>query len=103
MFVMYLITVTVFCISMGLIKLGPVAIGSIMFVIMFICAVVIGRVYSVWYGYIIFLVYVGGLLIIFSYMCILRLNPKFSVKTEGVRILIELVVLPYYFFQSKFK
>nr|UKB93158.1 NADH dehydrogenase subunit 6 [Lymnaea stagnalis] len=56
---------------------SPISLGS--FVIgMSVCLVMmINMISSAWYSYLLFLVYIGGLLVLFIYMCLISSNTEF--------------------------
>lgn len=70
----------------------PLSLGlNIMVLSMFSCLLV-GFEISRWYGYIIFLIYVGGLLVIFSYVAALTPNSFFSGVRNLLLFFLRLVV-----------
>jgi len=56
----------------------PISLGAVIFLLRGLCCLIIGREVSSWYGYIIFLIYVGGILVIFAYIVALAPNPHFK-------------------------
>lgn len=71
---------------------NPIIIGILLLALSFLIVVQIGFLISSWYAYILFLVYVGGLLVIFIYICIisrnLQLGGFFSLRGLGLTIII---------------
>lgn len=57
--------------------------------------ILINLLSSAWYGYLLFLIYIGGLLVLFIYICIIRSNTIF--KVEISQIVLLLTLLRFYF------
>nr|YP_009487064.1 NADH dehydrogenase subunit 6 [Semisulcospira coreana]QVD40471.1 NADH dehydrogenase subunit 6 [Semisulcospira gottschei]BBB06411.1 NADH dehydrogenase subunit 6 [Semisulcospira coreana] len=80
----------------------PLSLGlSIMFSTMFLC-VLIAMYLSSWYGYILFLIYVGGLLVMFAYVAALSPNILFSGMSAFLFFLSAQVLIPVIVFNSVF-
>lgn len=75
---------------------NPIIIGILLLTLSLLIVVQIGFLISSWYAYILFLVYVGGLLVIFIYICIisrnLQLGGVFSLSGLGLTIIILTLV-----------
>nr|QNV11927.1 NADH dehydrogenase subunit 6 [Planorbarius corneus] len=56
---------------------SPVVLGMLLFFTSVFVVFVMSVFLSSWYSYILFLVYVGGLLVLFIYMCMMSSNEKF--------------------------
>nr|YP_010735470.1 NADH dehydrogenase subunit 6 [Deroceras laeve]WEI33061.1 NADH dehydrogenase subunit 6 [Deroceras laeve] len=71
---------------------NPMMIGILLLALSFLMVVQIGFLISSWYAYILFLVYVGGLLVMFIYICMissnLQLGGFFSLSGLGLTIMI---------------
>nr|YP_010273965.1 NADH dehydrogenase subunit 6 [Bulinus ugandae]QYJ56668.1 NADH dehydrogenase subunit 6 [Bulinus ugandae] len=55
----------------------PIPLGIVLFFTSVFVVFLMSTLLSSWYGYILFLVYVGGLLVLFMYMCIMSSNMNF--------------------------
>nr|YP_009434646.1 NADH dehydrogenase subunit 6 [Tectus pyramis]ATF29378.1 NADH dehydrogenase subunit 6 [Tectus pyramis] len=60
----------------------PLSLGMCIMVLSGISCIVLGMLMSSWYGYILFLIYVGGLLVMFAYVSALAPNNLFSGKSK---------------------
>ena len=77
---------TTTCIALSLVRLicflrSSVALGGLLIFLRIFLSVRVGFQLRRWYGCILFIVYVGGLLVLFLYVIILRRN--FYLKTSG--------------------
>jgi hypothetical protein len=57
---------------------NPIGLGILLFLLRLFILILIGTIVNVWYAYILFLVYIGGLLVIFIYICIISRNFKLN-------------------------
>nr|YP_009353873.1 NADH dehydrogenase subunit 6 [Tropidomya abbreviata]AQZ26179.1 NADH dehydrogenase subunit 6 [Tropidomya abbreviata] len=71
---------------------NPLNIGVVVLLLSMIFSWMISLSMSSWYGCILFIIYVGGLLVMFSYAVVLASNPVAKVISWEV-LLLELVVL----------
>nr|YP_001648725.1 NADH dehydrogenase subunit 6 [Biomphalaria tenagophila]ABO14145.1 NADH dehydrogenase subunit 6 [Biomphalaria tenagophila] len=89
-----LMLVSVF-LMISFISSSPVSLGISLFFTSVFVVLVMSIFFNMWYSYIMFLVYIGGLLVLFIYMCMMSSNEKFHFK------LVVLYLLPLmYFLQS---
>lgn len=72
----------------------PLSLGLTIMVLRVYSCLLIGFELSSWFGYVMFLIYVGGLLVIFSYVAALSPNSFFS----GARNLFLFIVRGFIFF-----
>nr|YP_009707857.1 NADH dehydrogenase subunit 6 [Pseudocleopatra dartevellei]QEU52726.1 NADH dehydrogenase subunit 6 [Pseudocleopatra dartevellei] len=80
----------------------PLSLGlSIMISTMFFC-VLVGLYLSSWYGYILFLIYVGGLLVMFAYVAALSPNVLFGGANSFLFFMGAQVFIPIIMFNSIF-
>lgn len=86
-----LILISIFLI-IRFISSSPVSLGISLFFTRVFVVIIIRIFFNIWYSYILFLVYIGGLLVLFIYMCIISSNEKFHFK------LVVLYLLPIFFF-----
>nr|YP_009231991.1 NADH dehydrogenase subunit 6 [Tegula lividomaculata]AMA07352.1 NADH dehydrogenase subunit 6 [Tegula lividomaculata] len=78
---MSLIVVCSFCFSLLFLMpmmMQPLSLGLCIMLLTGLSCVLLGVVMSSWYGYVLFLVYVGGLLVMFAYVSALAPNTFFS-------------------------
>lgn len=52
----------------------PVGFGGVLIILRLIASIILGLSNTTWYGYLLFLVYVGGLLVLFLYVIIISRN-----------------------------
>nr|YP_009462889.1 NADH dehydrogenase subunit 6 [Biomphalaria straminea]AUW35087.1 NADH dehydrogenase subunit 6 [Biomphalaria straminea] len=71
---------------------SPVSLGISLFFTSVFVVMIMSIFFNMWYSYILFLVYIGGLLVLFIYMCMMSSNEKFHFK------LVVLYLLPMFFF-----
>lgn len=75
-----------FCISLifclPLFK-NPIGMAGIVVLIRLAIVSIISLFSSFWFSYVLFLVYVGGLLVIFIYICLVRRNYPFKFRVRG--------------------
>nr|BAJ09652.1 NADH dehydrogenase subunit 6 [Cerithidea djadjariensis]BAJ09660.1 NADH dehydrogenase subunit 6 [Cerithidea djadjariensis]BDA99912.1 NADH dehydrogenase subunit 6 [Pirenella pupiformis] len=80
----------------------PLSLGlSIMFSTMLLCLAV-GMFLSSWYGYILFLIYVGGLLVMFAYVAALSPNVLFGGGGPFIFLAFTQFFVPVVLFNSTF-
>nr|QWS71926.1 NADH dehydrogenase subunit 6 [Cerithidea tonkiniana] len=80
----------------------PLSLGlSIMFSTMLLCLAV-GMFLSSWYGYILFLIYVGGLLVMFAYVAALSPNVLFGGAGPFMFLASTQLFVPLIMFNSMF-
>nr|YP_010418331.1 NADH dehydrogenase subunit 6 [Cuspidaria undata]USF19200.1 NADH dehydrogenase subunit 6 [Cuspidaria undata] len=69
----------------------PLSLGAVILVLAVVFSIAISYFVSSWYGYILFIIYVGALLVMFSYAVVLAYNPN-----------MELFSWKFYFFSLLF-
>ena len=77
-----------------LIVIQPLSLGFILIIITLCIRRLVGLITFSWYGYLLFLVYIGGLLVIFIY--VIRLIPNFIFLSR--KIFIYLIIIFFGFF-----
>lgn len=74
----------------------PISLGAVL-VLLRLCFVrmmsIVGRW---WYSYILFLVYIGGLLVMFIYVCLIRRNYSFFSSNSFAGILVLSFIVTYF-------
>jgi len=69
---------------------NPINLRLIIIIIAIIISILIGLIISPWYAIIIFLIYVGGIIVIFSYFIRLSSNDSIIIKTK-----LHFIILPF--------
>nr|YP_009460050.1 NADH dehydrogenase subunit 6 [Auriculastra duplicata]AUT77313.1 NADH dehydrogenase subunit 6 [Auriculastra duplicata] len=69
---------------------SPIGLGGILILISFCLVCLVALMGSGWYGYILFLVYIGGLLVLFIYVCMVSSNYPLAIYPQQA---ISLLVL----------
>nr|YP_004935041.1 NADH dehydrogenase subunit 6 [Siphonaria gigas]AEQ93908.1 NADH dehydrogenase subunit 6 [Siphonaria gigas] len=74
--IIFIFSVAVLCfvlLSFPMYK-NPISLGGLLILMSLLLVSLIGLVSSTWYSYVLFLVYVGGLLVMFIYVCLVSSN-----------------------------
>nr|QWE50974.1 NADH dehydrogenase subunit 6 [Planorbella pilsbryi] len=88
----FLSVITMMCFPMFT---SPVSLGMLLFLTSVFVVLVTNFLLSMWYSYILFLVYVGGLLVLFIYMCMMSSNEKFFARIPNF---LFIILILWYFF-----
>nr|YP_004934884.1 NADH dehydrogenase subunit 6 [Ovatella vulcani]AEQ93846.1 NADH dehydrogenase subunit 6 [Ovatella vulcani] len=75
---------TLFLIASFPIFTSPIGLGGMLVLISFMLVVQLAMYFSGWYAYILFLVYIGGLLVLFIYVCMVSSNYRLSASPKVV-------------------
>lgn len=59
-----------------------------------VISVLMGTTFSRWFGFIIFLIYIGGMLVIFAYFVAIQPNQQFDLKTPLFFLILRVFNLP---------
>nr|ATZ70752.1 NADH dehydrogenase subunit 6 [Conus venulatus] len=81
----------------------PLSLGLVIMVSTLFMCMVSGMTTSVWYGYILFLIYVGGLLVMFAYVAALSPNVLFGGLTPLFSLIMFFPILFMFFYFYFFK
>nr|AJJ48429.1 NADH dehydrogenase subunit 6 [Ampullaceana balthica] len=81
--------------SMFPVLVSPVSLGGLLIFISISFVVLMNLMSSAWYGYLLFLIYIGGLLVLFIYMCMISSNTIF--KLELPQVILLFMLLSFYF------
>nr|ABL09060.1 NADH dehydrogenase subunit 6 [Odontoglaja guamensis] len=79
---------------------SPVSMGATLIMLSASMVMIMAVSASWWYSYILFLVYIGGLLVLFMYVCMISSNFSFS-SSEDMAILVIASALLSYFISVK--
>lgn len=94
---MFMFFSTLIVLSLGItiiITNNPIILGIWILVICLIISLLIGLIFFSWYGFIIFLIYIGGILVIFSYFSAIQPNQYYNVSKPIYWFLLTLFNLP---------
>nr|AWH98395.1 NADH dehydrogenase subunit 6 [Conus tabidus] len=81
----------------------PLSLGLVIMVSTLFMCLVSGMTVSAWYGYILFLIYVGGLLVMFAYVAALSPNVLFGGLTPLISLILFVPILFALFYFCFFK
>nr|YP_009093868.1 NADH dehydrogenase subunit 6 [Marisa cornuarietis]AIT57576.1 NADH dehydrogenase subunit 6 [Marisa cornuarietis] len=81
----------------------PLSLGLVLMFSTLLMCILSGLFLSSWYAYILFLIYVGGLLVMFAYVAALMPNMLFMSKNSGFFFLALQIPLIYFFYSHMFK
>nr|WRQ18378.1 NADH dehydrogenase subunit 6 [Austropeplea brazieri] len=91
----FLILISCIFISVFPILISPVSLAGLLVFISISFVILISLMSSAWYGYLLFLIYIGGLLVLFIYMCMINSNTMFS--PEMSQMVLLFMMLSFYF------
>ena len=94
---MFTCLLVILTLSFGLsiiITFSPISLGVWILVISIIISMVIRTSFSRWFGFIIFLIYIGGILVIFAYFVSIQPNQEINLKTAFFFLLLRFFNLP---------
>ena len=82
---MFIIYIRVLVLSLGLsivLAFTPLALGLWVLILSISISFLTRLMYSSWFGFILFLIYIGGILVIFAYFVSIQPNQQFSLKNS---------------------
>nr|YP_009660829.1 NADH dehydrogenase subunit 6 [Pseudosuccinea columella]QCT09593.1 NADH dehydrogenase subunit 6 [Pseudosuccinea columella] len=93
----FITMILISCIFMSMfpVLVSPISLGGLLIFISVCFVILISLISSAWYGYLLFLVYIGGLLVLFIYMCMISSNTMF--KIEIPQVILMFLLLNFYF------
>nr|ALS46272.1 NADH dehydrogenase subunit 6 [Glycera americana] len=86
--------------SMGLtivLTMSPLAMGFWVLMLALLTATVTALSLSSWFGFIIFLIYIGGMLVMFAYFTAIQPNQQFKIMTPFIAMMLTTIILPVYY------
>nr|UOU20225.1 NADH dehydrogenase subunit 6 [Glycera sp. i ZZ-2021] len=86
--------------SMGLtiiLTLSPLATGFWVLMLALLTATVTAMSMSSWFGFIIFLIYIGGMLVMFAYFTAIQPNQQLKITVPLIAMILTIMVLPVYY------
>nr|YP_004935067.1 NADH dehydrogenase subunit 6 [Succinea putris]AEQ93924.1 NADH dehydrogenase subunit 6 [Succinea putris] len=78
---------------MFIIFFNPLIMGCCLFLLSLMLIKSLGMMSSVWFAYLMFMVYIGGMLVLFIYICMVTSNYKFLLTFSTLGIFIEFSLL----------
>nr|ATZ70297.1 NADH dehydrogenase subunit 6 [Conus vulcanus] len=81
----------------------PLSLGLVIMILTLFMCLVSSMTTSAWYGYILFLIYVGGLLVMFAYVAALSPNVLFGGLTPFFSLMLLFPILFVFFYFYSFK
>lgn len=94
---MITILLIVLVLSIGLsviVAFSPLRLGAWILILSIIVSVLCRTTFRSWFGFIIFLIYIGGMLVIFSYFVAIQPNQYFDLKTSMFVLVLRILNLP---------
>ena len=84
---MFIIYIRILVVSLGLsiiMALSPLALGLWILILSIRISFLIRLIFSSWFGFILFLIYIGGMLVIFAYFVRIQPSQQFELKRSLV-------------------
>nr|ANC96333.1 NADH dehydrogenase subunit 6 [Carychium tridentatum] len=91
---------TVFLSAMFPVFFSPISMGGILITISFFLTSLLCMTSSMWYGYILFLVYIGGLLVLFIYVCMVSSNYPLILSQNSLMMAVIITIVTSSFMQE---
>jgi NADH-ubiquinone oxidoreductase chain 6 len=94
---MFTCFITMLTLSFGvslIITFYPLTLGFWILVLSIIISILISTTFSRWFGFIIFLIYIGGMLVIFAYFVAIQPNQHFRLKVPFFFLILSFINLP---------
>lgn len=94
---MFMFIFTVFTLSLGItiiITNSPIILGLWILILSIIIAVLCRSLFFSWFGFIIFLIYIGGILVIFAYFVAIQPNQQFDISNPLYWFILTNINLP---------
>nr|YP_009245126.1 NADH dehydrogenase subunit 6 [Amynthas jiriensis]AMR74064.1 NADH dehydrogenase subunit 6 [Amynthas jiriensis] len=90
---MYLILMTTSTMMLYL-STTPIMLGINILIMALLLSMALASSMSSWYAFLVFLIYVGGMLVMFAYFLALAPNQQMPTKSNAVYLLMTLTILP---------
>uniref|UniRef100_UPI0030FE1C54 NADH dehydrogenase subunit 6 n=1 Tax=Phyllodoce medipapillata TaxID=868040 RepID=UPI0030FE1C54 len=98
---MFVVCVSMFVLALGLsfvLAFTPLALGLWVLILSMSISFLTTLMYSSWFGFILFLIYIGGMLVMFAYFVSIQPNQQFSLKNSfffSLIVFINLALFDY--------
>lgn len=82
---MFVAFISILVLSLGVsivLSFTPLALGLWVLILSIRISFLIGLIYSSWFGFILFLIYIGGMLVMFAYFVRIQPNQQFRLKNS---------------------
>lgn len=94
---MFIFLSTIITLSLGIVIISvysPIVLGFWILMISMIVSILLRGIFFSWFGFIIFLIYIGGILVIFSYFIAIQPNQYINIKTPFFYFMLGIFNLP---------
>nr|YP_010502215.1 NADH dehydrogenase subunit 6 [Leocrates chinensis]UXC96460.1 NADH dehydrogenase subunit 6 [Leocrates chinensis] len=94
---MMIYSLTLLMVSFGLsiiLATTPVSLGAWILILALLTSSTLGSATYSWFGFIIFLIYIGGMLVMFAYFAAIQPNQEMKMKPSLTLLLLTLLALP---------
>lgn len=98
---MFVIYISILVVSLGLsivLAFTPLALGLWVLILSISISFLTSLMYSSWFGFILFLIYIGGILVIFAYFVRIQPNQQFRLKNSfffSFLVFVNLIINSY--------
>nr|YP_010364870.1 NADH dehydrogenase subunit 6 [Lamellidens marginalis]QTW91601.1 NADH dehydrogenase subunit 6 [Lamellidens marginalis] len=92
MTLMMAITILIYLLSTMALPMHPLSVGMMILFLAFVTCATIAMT-SPWYAYILFFIFIGGMLVMFAYIASLSPNTNFMVNNQLTPIVLTLIIL----------
>ena len=93
----YIFIIIILSIGLAIIlTLSPLSIGFWILILALLIATSTAISISSWFGFIIFLIYIGGILVIFAYFTAIQPNQQIKITTPATATILTTIILPTY-------
>ncbi len=79
-----------------ILTLSPLSIGAWVLILALLTATCTAISITSWFGFIIFLIYIGGILVIFAYFRAIQPNQQFKITLPLLSLLLSSIIIPAY-------
>jgi len=94
---MFIFLLTIITLSLGItivVTRSPIILGFWILILSIIVSLLCRSIFFRWFGFIIFLIYIGGILVIFSYFVAIQPNQHINIKTPFFYFILAIFNLP---------
>ena len=94
---MFIFIFTVLTLSFGLsiiMASSPISLGLWILILSIFVSILCGSIFFSWFGFIMFLIYIGGILVIFAYFAAIQPNQQLNLSVPIFFIILRAINLP---------